>query len=32
MTAKVRKNPITDRRLMTDWMVIWRSWRMNGPA
>ena len=32
MTAKVRKKPITERRLMIDWMSILRSWMMNGPA
>ncbi len=32
MTAKVRKNPMTDRRLMIDEMLIFRSSRMCGPA
>jgi hypothetical protein len=32
ITAKVRKKPIIDRRLMIDWMLISRSRRMKGPA
>jgi hypothetical protein len=32
ITANVRKNPIIERRLRIELMLMWRSWMICGPA